>query len=127
MSKGTVSLTYVNDSGGKALSAKTEITDANFLGGDWVVPASTTNQLVAIAFAFAKLDMYVFLSNVDVTIKTNSTTSPGNTITLKAGQMKLWSSSNYGANEFTADVTTFYLTNANAQQATISFRAHLTP
>jgi hypothetical protein len=51
---------------------------------------------------------------VACTVKTNSSGSPDNTITLAAGVPVAWDTNSPYANPFTANVTKFYITNASA-------------
>jgi hypothetical protein len=74
-------------------------------------PASTTDSLLAVAFNYADLQSIVLVSTVDLTIETNSGSSPSNTINLKAGRPFVWRKSDgYFANPFTANVTAFFIT-----------------
>jgi len=85
---------------------------------DVAVPVSATNQSAAIAFTMAKLVAIELVAvGVDLTVKTNSTTTPGNTINLKAGKAFTWENDVGLAQPFTADVTVLYLTNASATTA----------
>lgn len=81
------------------------------------IDASATNQLFTIGFAFAKLKMVYLKSDVDLVIKTNSSTEPDDTINLEAGQELFWHEDMEAACPFTADVTAFYITEANATAA----------
>jgi hypothetical protein len=52
---------------------------------------------------------------MDCTVKTNSTSAPGNTLNLKAGRDHSWERSpGYYPNPFTADVTVLYITTVAA-------------
>lgn len=79
------------------------------------VPASTANQLLTLAFTHTTLQAIFLLSNQNLTIKTNSSSSPAQTINLLAGIPYRWSlSAGYFANPITAAVTAFYLTTPGA-------------
>ena len=86
---------------------------------DFVLAASTTNQQMNLAFKIALLQSIFISSDQNITMKTNSTTTPGNTITITGGDPFL---STGAANPFAADVTTVYFTNAGATAANVSVR-----
>lgn len=78
---------------------------------DSTFAASTTDSLLSIAFTASNLQSIALVSDKNLTIETNSASSPTNTINLKAGTPFVWSkSAAYFANPFTANVTAFYIT-----------------
>lgn len=79
-----------------------------------IVPISTTNQAAAFAFVLAKTQLVYIQCDQPLTIKTNNASSPGNTITLAAGQPFFWYVGCSWTNLFTVDVTGLYLSNASA-------------
>jgi hypothetical protein len=82
---------------------------------DTVIPASTTNQLVSIAWTVADTQAVMILATSNCTLKTNSTGSPDDTINLKAGIPLVWrASASYFSNPFTVDVTAWYITTTAA-------------
>jgi len=85
------------------------------IGLDENLSAGSTNVPIAIAFDASDLQGFALVADVDMTVKTNSTSSPGNTINLKAGRVMPWSNSDgYYASPFTVDVTSFYVTPTDA-------------
>ncbi len=73
--------------------------------------AGSTNVLVAAAWTVANTQAIFLVSSSNMTIKTNSSSSPGNTINLVAGVPLIWDASGgYYANPFTVNVTGFYCT-----------------
>lgn len=70
----------------------------------FALPGTSSGDLVAIEI----------LSNQPCTIQTNSTSSPGNTITLAANIPLMWDSLSGLACPFTVAVTEFFVTNTNA-------------
>ncbi len=79
------------------------------------IVASATNQLFTIAFAHEKLKMVYLKCDVDLVIKTNSSSEPTDTINLTAGEELFWHDGMPdGSCPFTDDVTALYLTEANA-------------
>lgn len=91
----------------------------NTVGGneiaiDVTIPASQTNLLFAISFLVAGLQSFLLVASTNLTIKTNSSTTPGNTINLTAGIPLCWYAGCGFANPFTVDVTAWYLTNSTS-------------
>jgi hypothetical protein len=73
------------------------------------LPASSTNVEVSISWTVANTQAIFLLSSSNMTIKTNSSSSPGDTIDLIAGIPLIWdASAGYYANLFTVNVTSFY-------------------
>jgi len=72
--------------------------------------ASTTNQLVAVAFTVASLLSIWITVDQTTTLKTNSTSSPANTFTLSPLAPFFWQASSGISCPFSADVSAIYLT-----------------
>lgn len=78
------------------------------------VPAATTDQPVAIAFDKDNIKSVLITTTKDVTLKTNSPSSPANTHLVKANGPVIWTEDMSAANPFAAaDVTALFLTNAS--------------
>lgn len=80
---------------------------------DEAIIAGGTNVLVNVAFAYATLKSVYLICDQGLTIKTNSSSAPDNTITLVAAQPMWWHDTIGSANPFTANVTKVYVTNAS--------------
>jgi hypothetical protein len=97
-SSGSVSLTgYDSEAGNSEI-----IFDQTF-------SASTVNQSITLALTAADLQAVFLVSPQGCTIKTNSTGSPNNTITLEPNIPVIWGASNGLTCPFTADVTVAYV------------------
>lgn len=92
------------------------------LGVNDSVAGSTTNKHYAVAVTKAQIVSMALYSSQAVTIKTNSSTTPQETITLTAGQQIVWFSTSTDTCPFSADVTGFYVTNAGSTASSIKFR-----
>ncbi len=92
---------------------------------DVSIPASTTNQAVAISINPAKLrSLYMLATQQGLTLKANSTGSPTNTYALVAGVAFVWDyDSGYFANPVASTITTLYVTNAGTTAARLRIRA----
>ncbi len=120
--KHTLGVTYRTDAGTLASITDT-VTSNQDIAQDITVAATTTNYEADIAIDESTIVSVALYSDKAVTIKTNSTGSPDDTITLAAGQMKKWKTGDVdGAKVFTADVTKLYVTNAGGTTATVKLR-----
>jgi len=86
---------------------------------DLAVPVGTDQQ-VLIAFTVASVKGLVISSDQNMTLETNSGTSPAQTFTLTAGQPLVWYTGCGYTNPFTVDVTAFYFTNGTAVTANVA-------
>ena len=87
------------------------------------VPASTTDQEILAAIDISLAKMVMIMSSQDVTIKTNNSATPADTLAMTANVPRVWRSGDYNAIFLTADVTKFYITNATASTATVQILA----
>lgn len=102
---------YTTGSGSLRVSASPFEVANTLLNPSRNFAAGSANVLLSLSFTAASVQSIFLVSTSDLTVKTNSTTAPGNTINLKAGRPLRWSASDgYYANPFTADVTAFYIT-----------------
>lgn len=89
------------------------------------IPTATTNQEITIAFTRAQLQSLYIVSDYALTLKTNSTSSPGDTITLQADVPWNWETGGYFSQPLAADVTKIYATNASGSTATLQIEVLL--
>lgn len=92
-------------------------TEANF-----TVAGSATNSQQAIDFNQTNLRGVYIKTDQDLTLKTNSTGSPQETISLKAGIPMVWVYQGGIPNPFAGNVTTTYWTNAGTTAANVFLR-----
>lgn len=118
----TQTITLTLKPSGTPVNHTVQLTDEGELSLDAAVETGVTNQLAAFTVDIAKTKMLLLSSNSDVTIKTNSTSSPGDTIVLLAGVPLLWFTGCHHAFPLTAAVTALYITNASGQQAQVKAR-----
>jgi len=74
------------------------------------VPASTTDMLVNVAIDFSQIKSLILACDFAITIETNDSAAPDDTITLVANVPLVWNADAYFANPITVDVTKIYLT-----------------
>jgi hypothetical protein len=111
-------------------SKEVSITDAseslvvdNLLNWEKTLPASASNAQFAATFAFANIKALGISckgGEAGITLKTNSTSTPGDTITIKPNAPLIWSVNDNGACPFTANVTAIYITNNSADEMDIA-------
>lgn len=107
---------------GESLSEVVAVTADGEKNFDVTVNASTTDRQVDIAFEYADVKSLYLHSDVNLTLETNSGSSPTQTITLTADVPIIWYANGGYACPFTSNVTKFYFTNATATAATVKFR-----
>ena len=86
---------------------------------DIVVPANQTDLEVEASFPYANIKAVLFSSDAAVTIETNSSSAPDDTISLTSTVLaKCWTHDgkvgNLAANPLSADVTALYITHTTA-------------
>jgi hypothetical protein len=97
------------------LSANTSVI-SNFTGTN-----SATTQ-VHLDWTNANLQVFYALSDQDLTLKTNSSGSPQDTITLHANKPFVWYKNSGITNPFAGNVTTTYWTNGGLVDANVQVR-----
>jgi len=109
----TTNLSIVrNGSSIKSTSVETEFDNVGVEFDDEAeLPANTTNFDIPCSIAYANIGFVYFYCDVALTIKTNSTGSPDQTISLGAGKPLKWATGDADACPITANLTHLYLTN----------------
>ncbi|HUU97759.1 MAG TPA: hypothetical protein VM487_18645 [Phycisphaerae bacterium] len=101
---------------------------AALLAIDETVAAAATHAEIACVLATADIEAIYIVSDMDVTLDTNATDSPGTTISLLANQPYVWYSDSYYTNLLDADVTALFLSNDDTSStATFTLRAVYDP
>jgi hypothetical protein len=116
-----ITSTYATDEG-TAVSAISKYTGSTEVAYDGTVPATTDLQEVDIAFLRANVHSLLLYSSQALTIKTNVSGTPVDTLTLAAGQGIVWGTDHAEANPFAHDVTKIFLSNDSANVATVKIR-----
>ena len=115
-------LTAYGTDEGNAITVNSKYTGTAEVGFDGTVPATTDNVEVDIAWLHANVHSLLLYSSQALTIKTNNSTTPIQTIALAAGQAIVWGNDHPEANPVTADVTKLFLSNDTANIATVKIR-----
>lgn len=104
------------------VAKSTTINSTGVIAVDESIPDASTNLQIALAFDKDELDYFAMVSDKNITVKTNSSSSPANTFTLTAEVMSSWMPGMIFANPFSADVTTIFVTNASGSAARLQIR-----
>jgi len=107
---------------GGQLSKQVVYSANNELNVDMQVAASSTNLPFAFRFLKAGLQCLYIICDQAVTLHTNSTTTPQDTINLAKGVPYVWDQSSGITNPFAADVTAGYVSNSGSSVANLSVR-----
>jgi hypothetical protein len=91
-------------------------------GMDVAVPASTVDQVEALAVTVANITSLCLFSAVALTVKTYAAGVLKQTINLSAGKQLVWNNASHFANPFTDNFDTLKLSNADLVKAT-TFKA----
>lgn len=113
------------DSSGNSLVKAESITNNTESTYSDSIPDSTSNAEVDMVLTVANLKSICINSSAAITIKTNSTSSPDDTLVLVAGgQCIVWSLATDGTAKrpLTANTTKFYITNASGGPAQVDIR-----
>lgn len=78
---------------------------------------SATTDLTGISIDISALKSILIVSDQDVTLKTNDSSSPDDTINLLADVPYIWNEGSYHPCLLTIDVTSFHVTNASGASA----------
>jgi|SRR5579871_1163089 len=122
----TATRTYKNQ-GGTARTLQETISGVSEANHAVTVAASTTNQATGWTYTQANLKSLSITSDQAITIKTNSTGSPQDTIAIAAGQVLIWTLATdlIARCPFSNDVTNVYITNAGGTAANVYIDAVL--
>ncbi len=90
-----------------------------------VITAGASNVQFDITFDPDNVKSMVLYSDQAVTVKTNSSSSPQETISLVAKKQRVWNTDHTETIPFSGPVTAFYISNAGATDANFKFHALL--
>ena len=108
--------------GTPGLSVSTTRTFTGGLTYDFAVAGTTANQLLTTAWTAADADAIFISSDITLTIKTNSSGSPAETITITEDVPFFWQRDSGITNPFATNVTALYISPAGAVAGTLKIR-----
>lgn len=117
----SVGITYKTAEGTISSTTDTYTADAEMALDDQVA-ASTTNKEFDLSLTQANIKSMVLYSDQAVTVKTNSATSPSDTINLAAKIQLVWNTDSHFSIPFSGNVTKFFITNSGGVAANLKFR-----
>jgi hypothetical protein len=88
---------------------------------------AVTNLLVELVIDVSQLKMIFITCDKAATVKTNSSSSPQETITIAAGGVFQWATGQGIANPFADDVTAIYVSKPGSNNGVLSVRALIDP
>lgn len=91
------------------------------------IPGASTNLLVNYTLDVSACKSFYMQSTRDMTVKTNSSGSPDDTIALKANEPYQWAPNYANAFELGTDVTALYVTLAAGADDTLVIRSVVDP
>lgn len=94
---------------------------------DESIANAVTNGAIVFTLDVSQVKAFYLVSDQALTVKTNSSGSPDNTITLVAGIPYVWYTSKYDSFKLTVDVTVLYVTNASGSAARMQLEAIYDP
>ena len=101
------------------------ITDALVAGLDVSIPGSTTDQQHVFPLDVSQVKLFVALCDRDITLETNSSSVPANTLSLTANVPYVWRTGKPDSFKLTTDVTSIYATLAAGAAARLQIHAVL--
>lgn len=109
-----------------------QLTQADTVSADSLVSidasvANGNDQLHALTLDVSQVKALYISSDQDLTLETNSSSSPADTIALKANKPVIWSTNCGLTNPLGTDVTALYITNASGSTAAFKLRALVDP
>lgn len=108
--------------------AEQEITGDQETAGSVAVSANQTNKEIDWAFTLANAKAYAICADQDCTVKTNSSSSPQETLTLKANQALVWRLNDPTTMHFLSnDLTQIFVTNTTALTIKFGHVVDVTP
>lgn len=121
MPQATLTLTY--QEGSETIAFAEVYTGDTKIGGDYAIPGAAVNKEVDITLHNALYQLILISCDKQVTIKTNSTGAPADTIVLPANKAAILRTGAVLQGALTAAVTKLYVTNPDAGAATLKIRS----
>lgn len=90
---------------------------------DESVADSQTDSQINVAIDVSAVKTFYVVSDQNVTLETNSGSTPADTIALKADVPYVWTTDSYDSFLLGTDVTAIFITNASGSTAAITLRA----
>lgn len=89
---------------------------------DVALTASVANKQVNLTLTVANLKSVYIQTDVEITLKTNSSGTPDQTLTIEPGTPLIWNETMASACPIEDNITAFYITNTEATAGTAKLR-----
>ena len=119
----TLNIQYSITGLGSAISKTKSVTDEGDITLEVAVADGQTNKLVACELDVSQCKALVLFASVAMTLKTNNSSTPADTIALPAGIPLVYGGDAEETNPLGTDVTALYLTNSSGSDGTFQFKA----
>jgi hypothetical protein len=116
----TITITYAE--GAEQLALPEVYTADTLIKGDYPIAAAAVNAEIDVAFSKTAFQLILISSDQAVTIKTNSTGAPGDTIALPANKSILIRNGAVLGGNFAVDVTKLFISNGTTSTANVKVR-----
>lgn len=120
-----ITMSEASEGAGLSTSAPVTVSGDHLISATPVIPAATSNVEVQVGFVVSRLKALWILSDKDVTIETNNSATPDDTLTITANKPWVW----YDGSGITCPivgaagvVTKLFINNAGAADATVKIR-----
>ena len=107
---------------GQSLTQNVTLTGSEELNISASIAGNTTNEQHALAFTQSLLQSIYISSDQALTLKTNSSSVPQDTLTIAANKPFCWYSGCGIANPFANNVTSLFVTNAGSTAANLNIK-----
>jgi hypothetical protein len=118
----THSYTITWAKGSETFSKQFNVTGDQEKGGDYTIANGVTNQLITLTIDVSALKSILIVSTVAMTLKTNDSGAPQDTIALTAGVPIMEYVGDISGAMFAGDVTAFYVSNASGSEGTLTIK-----
>ncbi len=115
-------VTYTTQTPSGVSSVSNTYTGSSITSIDETVAHGATNFQINVAIDVSTIKSIFILSDQNVTLETNSGSSPAETISLVANVPYVWHTNSYFTNLLATDITAIFITNASGSTAAITLR-----
>lgn len=109
--------------GANTRSSSYEITADGSATREVPIGNAASDFQVDVNIDMSEMKSFLLKADVGMTVKTNSSGTPDDTFTLKAGVPLLWTENSYFSNPLSADVTALYVTNDQGESGELVVEA----
>lgn len=105
-----------------SLSYSNDFTDSAHVSFDETIANGGSNVQINVSIDVSEIASVFIVSDQNVTLETNSGSSPAETINLLADKPYIWYTGSYYTNLLATDITALFITNSSGSSATVRLR-----